>query len=90
MLVFKLKMEKKERLGKYKRKIMIKSIKKISFLFVLLQFLISCGNDTPKEITEIKTVEVQKPAVPVLEYSIVATFLFINNRFKLTKNDDRN
>ncbi len=46
---------------------------KISFIVVAAQLFFSCGNDKKNETIEIKPVEVEKPAVPILEYSIVAT-----------------
>ncbi|MDP3567498.1 glutaminyl-peptide cyclotransferase [Sediminibacterium sp.] len=66
-------MEKKEVLGKYKKKNMNKQFKKAGILFILIQVLISCGTDTPKEKPNVKTVEVEKPAIPILEYTTVAT-----------------
>lgn len=52
---------------------MIKTIKKISFLFFVVLLFISCGTDERKEIPDVKMVEAEKPAVPVLVYSVVST-----------------
>ncbi|MEI8136003.1 MAG: glutaminyl-peptide cyclotransferase [Bacteroidota bacterium] len=52
---------------------MIKTIKKISFLFFVVLLFISCGADERKEIPDVKMVEAEKPAVPVLVYSVVST-----------------
>lgn len=47
--------------------------KKITFLFASSLFLFSCGPEKPVENKEVKPIEAEKPAIPILEYSIVAT-----------------
>ena len=50
----------------------MKHLKKIISLFILILFIVSCTPET-KEETKIKTVEVEKPGIPILGYTIVAT-----------------
>jgi glutamine cyclotransferase len=53
----------------------MKSIKKIISISAIVLTIVSCSSCEPeiKKEPEVKPIEVEKPAVPVLEYSIVAT-----------------
>lgn len=71
MPAFKLKMVKKEARGKYKVK--MKYSKKIIYFLVLSVAIFSCNPDKSKEEIKNIPVEPEKPAIPVLEYSVVVT-----------------
>lgn len=45
----------------------------IIVLFVLFVFITSCSSDKPKEVTTNEVVEVDKPIIPVLDYTLTAT-----------------